>query len=139
MSTMTGSRPGIENDINEVANSATGGFISTLADKIGTRTNVQTVFGEAITHGGVTVIPVAKVRWGFGGGGGSGEKPESHESGSGSGGGGGAQSSPLGYIEITDNHAEYRPIKDIASMWPAFLGGAIALYIALSGVRKLFH
>ena len=139
MSTMTGTRPDIESDVQKRTNSAADGVISGLAEKVGARANVHTVFGEPITHGGVTVIPVAKVRWAFGGGGGSGEKQETHQSGSGSGGGGGAQSSPLGYIEITDSGAEYRPIKDLAAMWPAFLGGAVALDLALAGIRKLFH
>jgi uncharacterized spore protein YtfJ len=52
----------------------------------------------------VTVIPVARVRWGVGGGGGW--APE----GSGSGGGGGVAADPIGYIEITSAGATFRRI-----------------------------
>ncbi len=39
-----------------------------LAEKIGSSARATAVFGEAVERDGVTVIPVAKARWGFGGG-----------------------------------------------------------------------
>jgi uncharacterized spore protein YtfJ len=48
------------------------GFVVRMADRIGAKVNVKTVFGEPVERDGITVIPVAKVRWGFGGGAGRG-------------------------------------------------------------------
>ena len=54
------------------------------------------------------MIPVARVRWGFGGGFGDGNNGAS----GGSGGGGGVQASPMGFIEIHDGMAEYKSVRD---------------------------
>ena len=60
-------------------------LLERVGQTVGERANVSTIFGEAVEREGVTVIPVAKARFGFGGGGGSG----SREGDEGSGGGGG--------------------------------------------------
>src|SRR3989304_2693696 len=85
-----------------------------LADRVGLRANARAVFGDPVERDGVTVIPVAKVRYGFGGGGGGGmsgksldDMDESPEMGEGGGGGGGMMASPVGYIEITKNGARF--------------------------------
>ena len=39
-----------------------------MAEKLGAVAKAATVFGEPVERDGVTVIPVAKARWGFGGG-----------------------------------------------------------------------
>ena len=63
------------------------------------------MFGDPVERGDVTVIPVARARWGFGGGGGRNRRNEP-----GSGGGGGASVSPIGYIEIhADGATRFRP------------------------------
>jgi hypothetical protein len=74
----------------------------------------------------VTVVPVAKIRFGFGGGGGggTGQMPsdgngamaateQSLRTGSGGGGGGGGAGMvhPIGFIEITDAGARWVPIE----------------------------
>jgi uncharacterized spore protein YtfJ len=56
----------------------------------------------------VTVIPVARATWGFGGG--TGTRPEAE--GEGEGGGGGGSTSPVGFIELRDGRASFRPIVD---------------------------
>jgi len=43
-----------------------------LGQAVGQGATVSTVFGEAVERDGITVIPVAKARFGFGGGGGAG-------------------------------------------------------------------
>jgi uncharacterized spore protein YtfJ len=43
-------------------------LVERLAEKIGSSARAAAVFGEAVGRDGVTVIPVAKARWGFGGG-----------------------------------------------------------------------
>ncbi len=80
-------------------------FIERLAEKVGVNASAKTIYSEPVQCDGVTVIPVAKVRWGFGGG--SGSKSGKR----GKGGGGGVQVSPLGYIEMKDGRSEYRPIQ----------------------------
>jgi hypothetical protein len=84
-------------------------LLERLAELVGARASVQAVFGEPIRHEGLTVIPVARVRWGFGGGGGRADGPESGPA-SGSGGGGGVAADPVGYVEIGADGAAFRPI-----------------------------
>ncbi|HTQ80844.1 MAG TPA: spore germination protein GerW family protein [Thermoanaerobaculia bacterium] len=79
-----------------------------LAEKLGGTARASAVFGEPVQHRGVTVIPVARARWGVGGGGG--HKPGKDRQGA--GGGGGAIVSPVGFIEIRESGARYRPILD---------------------------
>ena len=86
-------------------------LLERLAELIGTRATVQDVFGEPVTREGLTIIPVARVRWGFGGGGGSADGPESGPA-SGSGGGGGVAADPVGYLEISPDGATFRPIRE---------------------------
>ncbi|MCC3652647.1 sporulation protein [Streptomyces sp. S07_1.15] len=85
-------------------------LLERLADKLGGRATVTAVYGEPITADGVTVIPVAKVAFGFGGG--AGREAGAAKNGDGGGGGGGVEARPLGYIEIRDGTATYKPIRD---------------------------
>jgi uncharacterized spore protein YtfJ len=95
-----------------------------LAKGFQDRLSVQTAYGEPVTSNGVTVVPVAKVRFGFGGGGGggTGTKPamigegpagatEESGSGGGGGGGGGGAVEPIGFIEITSAGARWVPLE----------------------------
>jgi uncharacterized spore protein YtfJ len=75
---------------------------------VGNRAHVSTVFGEPVQREGLTVIPVARARFGFGGGGGSGGREG--EEGSGGGGGGGASITPIGFIEVRNSSAEFKRI-----------------------------
>ena len=43
-------------------------FVERVAEKMGVHATAKAVYAEPVEHDGVTVIPVAKVRWGFGGG-----------------------------------------------------------------------
>ena len=82
-------------------------FLDGLAERIGARANVKAVFADPIERGDLTIVPVARVRWGFGGG--SGTSAGDAEA-SGSGGGGGVAADPAGYIEIRAGEARFRPI-----------------------------
>ena len=86
-------------------------LLERLADLVSARAGVQTVFREPVRQDNLTVIPVARVRWGFGGGGGRADGPPSGPA-SGSGGGGGAAGDPIGYLEIGPEGATFRPIRD---------------------------
>jgi uncharacterized spore protein YtfJ len=85
-------------------------LLERLADKLAGRASVTTVYGEPITHGGITIIPVARVGFGFGGG--AGREVSPAKTGEGGGGGGGVEARPLGFIEIRDGIATYKPIRD---------------------------
>ncbi len=110
------------------------GLIERLAEKLGSSARASAVFGEPVERDGVTVIPVAKARWGFGGGGGgprggrrrrrdagppageqgpAGEQsPAGGREGEGSGGGGGVTVVPVGFIEVSHGEARFRRIMD---------------------------
>jgi uncharacterized spore protein YtfJ len=100
-------------------------FLLHLADRLGAKATVAVVYGEPIEREGVTIVPVARVRWGFGGGGGngniqagpgisSGRTKRNSQPGLGSGLGGGANVSviPVGYIEIANGMTEFRRISE---------------------------
>lgn len=129
-------------DLQRVMESAAAGGVGSrlaaaLADKVGNRAGVQAIFGEPVERDGVTVIPVGRLRWGFGGGGGTGGPPGG-EPGEGAGGGGGATVSPVGYIEISGGTATFRRVALSASPG-ALLAAAIAILLVLRGVRGLFR
>jgi uncharacterized spore protein YtfJ len=81
-----------------------------LAEKLGSKASVSAVFGEPIARAGITIIPVARVGFGFGAGAGRARKDA--ETSQGGGGGGGASAAPVGYIEIKDGNAVFKPIRD---------------------------
>ena len=129
-------------------------FVERIAERVGAKASVKAVFGEPIERDGLTIIPVARVRWGFGGGAGSGpvavgpgidgQAPSAFESeygqaGSGSGGGGGAAADPIGYLEIGPNGATFKPIVSPMPS-PGFLlaAGATAA-IVLRSLAKLIR
>jgi len=115
-------------------------LVERLADRLGSTAHSTAVFGDPIERGGVTVIPVAKARWGFGGGGGRplahpgerpGERPAGPE-GEGSGGGGGVAVVPVGFIEVRDDGARFRRIVDEGAIVAL---AALALVAAAIGWR----
>ena len=104
-------------------------LLERLAAEVGGKAGAKAVFGDAVERDGITVIPVARVRWGIGAGGGQG--PE----GSGSGGGGGVAADPIGYIEVTSAGATFRPMP--RSFGPgAVVAGALALAIVLRALAR---
>jgi uncharacterized spore protein YtfJ len=109
-------------------------FVERLAAKLGTNAHATTVYGAPVEREGITVIPVARVRYGFGGG--SGREKEGKE---GSGGGGGVYAAPVGYIELKDNSSEYRPIRDPTAMVPMIAVAGVLGLLALRGLTKLIR
>ena len=93
--------------------------LSSLVD----RANVKTVYSEPITADGRTIVPVAKIRCGFGGG--SGRNGRGKE-GEGGGGGGGFVARPVGFVEVDAQGARFVPIID-----PQSRAFAIAMGIGL--------
>jgi uncharacterized spore protein YtfJ len=102
-------------------------ILAMLADRVGGRLTVSTVFGSPVEREGVTVIPVSTVRFGFGGGGGT--DPSSEQSGEGGGGAGSA--APAGYIEIKDGRSRFVPVVHPARMAALCCATAIAMALIL--------
>jgi uncharacterized spore protein YtfJ len=128
-------------EAEEAASGRADDLVEGLASRVGLRASVNAVFGDAVTHDGVTIIPVAKVRWGFGGGSGRGvgSKEDGMDTGEGAGGGGGVMASPLGYIEIRNGHAEFKRIRDLGAVVPVILASAFSAWLTLRGLRRLFR
>lgn len=97
----------LEDAEKEVRADAAEDGLTRLAERLGANAAASAVFGTPVERDGVTVIPVARVRWGFGGGGG-GRKEKAPDG----WGGGGVQAAPLGFIEVRDGGAQYRRVHD---------------------------
>jgi uncharacterized spore protein YtfJ len=130
----------IPREIERPPDDSATSFVERIGERIGAYARVANVFGEPVERNGVTVIPVARARWGFGGGGGREGKPKHAEEASapagsspprmGGGGGGGAVISPIGYIELTDGGSRFCPIREISAYVPLVLaGGAVLIWL----------
>ena len=84
------------------------GIIEAVRDSLVSHSDVKMLFGEPITTQGKTIIPVAKVAYGFGVGAGNARGQDN----AGGGGGGGVHASPLGVIEITPQGTRFISISD---------------------------
>jgi uncharacterized spore protein YtfJ len=114
-------------------------LLDQLVERVGGRTSVQTLFGEPVERNGLTVVPVARVRWGIGAGAGTGPMSDaaSDQTGSGSGGGGGAIADPVGYIEINGSVARFRPIVGLPPNPLAILALGLSLALVLRALARL--
>jgi uncharacterized spore protein YtfJ len=109
-------------------------LLQQIGETVGGKASVSTVFGDAVEREGITVIPVARARFGFGGGGGGGARGS--EEGSGGGGGGGVSVSPVGYIELRDGSATFKRISspvDLVALVAAGSLTALAVKRLLAG------
>ena len=70
---------------------------------------VKTVYSDPVTVDGHTIVPVARVRCGFGGGSGHNGHGAEREGG---GGGGGFVARPVGFVELDAQGARFVPILD---------------------------
>lgn len=88
-------------------------LLDTFAD-LRNNANVNACFGEAMTVGGRTIIPMAKVSYGFGMGGEqeTSSDVESLETLAHGPYGGGMRSSPLGVVEVTEEETRIEPVID---------------------------
>ncbi|HEY3686143.1 MAG TPA: hypothetical protein VGL93_24135 [Streptosporangiaceae bacterium] len=91
----------VETAKREVAAAAGGSAVERLARHLGSAASVRTVFGEPVERGGMTIIPVARVRVALGGADTAGDAV-----------GGGADARPYGYIRITQGKAEFTRIRE---------------------------
>lgn len=124
-----------------------GGFAGSMVDAVRGITDnarVDRVYGDPITVNGRVIVPVARVRYGFGLGFGSGTDPtgdpttdgeSTGATGEGGGGGGGMSATPIGFLEIADDRAQFVPFSRWSRVTLAVAAGV--LVGALLGRRGL--
>ena len=108
-------------------------ILEKIGNKLGSSATVKAVYGEPIHVNGKTVVPIAKVAYGFGGGFGSGHGKHALEGetaadgrhGEGGGGGGGVRAFPAGALEITEEGTRFVPYTDLRPLALAFAAGAV--------------
>ena len=109
-------------------------LLERLGQQLSTTATAQTVYGTPVERDGITVIPVARARYGFRGGGGGGTQA-GEAVGSGLGAGVGISLTPVGYIELREGRSRFRPIR--SSVVPLVaVSGAIA-WLLLRSVPRL--
>jgi len=84
-------------------------LIDTAVDHLRSTASVKTVYGEPVVIDGKTVIPVARVAYGFGGGSGSKQQGENDAPAEGGGVGGGMSAKPVGVVEVTSAETKFVP------------------------------
>lgn len=113
-----------------------------IAERLQTSAGVKTVFGDPVSADGKTIIPVARVRYGFGGGGGTaphpGSEPGSEDLGEalGGGGGGGIEVTPVGIIEITPGETRYISFEERRRIVRTLVIGALLALFLLRRRRR---
>ena len=108
-----------------------------ISETLGSTATVKSVFGEPIHANGKTVVPVAKVAYGFGGGFGTGKGgPHADHQGEGGGGGGGVRAFPVGALEITDHGTRFVPLTDRRWFAAAFAAAALVGSLILTRRRR---
>jgi len=117
-------------------------MLEKIGDKLGSTATVKAVYGDPIHAEGKTVVPVAKVAYGFGAGFGSGHgrhaaggDSSEGKHGEGGGGGGGVRAFPAGALEITADETRFVPFTDLRPLAVAFAAGLILGGLLLSRRR----
>jgi uncharacterized spore protein YtfJ len=103
-------------------------ILRTLGDRLQTSASVKNVFGDPITVGDKTVIPVARIRYGLGAGGGGishDDSPGANTAGgkSGGGGGGGMIATPKGVLAIGPEGTRFVAFADHKRLSAAVAAG----------------
>lgn len=106
-------------------------FLDHLTQQLEAGANAKAIFGDPVERNGTTIIPVARARWGVGGG--SGMQPNSKAAGT--GGGGGVIVAPVGFIEICEGRAKFKPIRSQAFPLLLVIGAAAICLSAVGAVQ----
>jgi uncharacterized spore protein YtfJ len=99
-------------------------LLQSLHENLAARAQVKSVFGEPVTAGEKTIIPVAKIAYGFGAGAGTSEMGEKRPKGEGGGGGGAVRATPIGVFEVTPKETRFVAIQDKKKLAGTLLLGA---------------
>lgn len=101
-------------------------FFRSLGEHLQSSASVKTVYGEPIVVEDKTIIPVARVAYGFGGGLKSrkkGEGGKEQKDGEEEGGGAGLAASPVGVVEITQEDTRFISIGEERKLAGALIIG----------------
>lgn len=109
-------------------------FIENVATRLGQAASVKNVYGDPITTNGKTIIPVARISYGFGGGFGNKGRNRSVGEGAlegqkeerGAGGGGGLRACAAGVYEITNTDTRFIPANNLRQL---FVAGVVGLLL----------
>jgi uncharacterized spore protein YtfJ len=96
-------------------------IFKTIVEPLQSSAAVKSVFGDPITAQGKTVIPVARIAYGFGGG--SGKRGAEAKLDEGGGGGGGVVATPLGVFEVTEGQTRFIPLDEDRKLLAVLLVG----------------
>lgn len=101
--------------------------------------NVENVYGEPIVTEGKTIVPIARVAYGFGGGFGSGpemDEEAGERGGEGGGGGGGVMARPVGVLEVTERETRFVRFTDWKRLALALDVGIVLGYLLARWRRR---
>ncbi len=113
-------------------------LLQSLKEGVLSHASVKTIYGDAISAHGKTIIPVGKVMYGYGAGAGTGGVGDSSARGEGGGGGGGVRVVPLGVIEVSEQQTRFVAISDRRKLAGVLLAG-IGLGLLLRWRRPRNH
>jgi uncharacterized spore protein YtfJ len=112
----------------------TQALLRELGERLGGSASVKNVYGEPVTVGERTVLPVAKVFYSFGGGGG---RRAAGQDGSGGGGGGMVAATPAGALEVTPSGTRFVGLHDTRNLGMAVAAGfVLGAVVGLLACRK---
>ncbi|MGD1068746.1 MAG: spore germination protein GerW family protein [Bryobacteraceae bacterium] len=109
-------------------------IFKTITEPLQSSAAVKSVFGEPVTIQGKTVIPVARIAYGFGGG--SGKRAHEVRPGEGEGGGGGVVATPLGVFEVTESETRFIPLHENRKFLASALAGLIIGFLWARRVKR---
>lgn len=105
-------------------------ILERIARAVQGQASAKQVYGDPVERDGTTIIPVARVQWGFGGGG------IGHGLSERGGGGGGVAARPVGYIEIRDGKTEFHPIAGGTSQLAAAAAAGLLAGLLLTKLTR---
>ena len=118
-------------------------LIDSAIEHLHTSASVKTVYGDPVVIDGKTIIPVARVAYGFGGGTGTkksaetapGKEPAADEAGEGAGGG--MTAKPVGVVEVSGEETRFVPFSQTKKLaLAALIGSGLGVVFGLLFGRK---
>jgi uncharacterized spore protein YtfJ len=98
-------------------------LLRSLKESVLVQANVKAIYGDPVSAHEKTIIPVAKIMYGYGAGAGTGKVGEMSTGGEGGGGGGGVRAVPVGVIEISNQPTRFVSINDKKKLTGAVIAG----------------
>jgi len=99
-------------------------LIDSAVEHLHAAAGAKTVYGDPLTIDGRTIIPVARVAYGFGGGTGTKKAGDGEPGNEGEGAGGGISAKPVGVVEVDQHGARFVPVAQTKKLAIAALIGA---------------